>query len=281
MIRRTGRPVLLALALAACAREAPRAPAGPPRRIVSLLPAYTAWVVALGAGDRLVGCTEYGEPGREVTRVPWQGPDAAEAIVRCRPDLVLRQTPRREKDVLASVLERANIPVLSLPSETMADARAAIPALAAALGLEERGAALARDFDARMDAVRAKAAGGSRPKVLFVFGRDAGLAANISAAGPGSFLDEMIRAAGGRNALEDLARPYPAIGLDDFVRAAPDVIIDNLPPEDDPHAAWARFAEVVPAVRDGRVYAIRDRGLLIPGPRLPEAVERLAEMIHG
>jgi len=272
---------LLALALAACGSGPPDTPAGPPARIVSLLPAFTGWVVALGAGDRLVGCTEYCEPGREVTRVPWQGPDAAEAIVRCRPDLVLRQTPRRETDVLASVLARAGIPVLSLPSETLDDARAAVPALAAALGLDVRGAEVLREFDARLAAARAGVPDGPRPKVLFVFGRDPGLAANISAAGPGSFLDEMIRTAGGRNALADLAQPYPNIGLDDLVRAAPDVIIDNLPPEDDAQAAWARFSEVVPAVRDGRVHAIRDRGLLIPGPRLPEAVERLVEMIHG
>jgi hypothetical protein len=67
------------------------------------------------------------------------------------------------------------------------------------------------------------------------------------------------------------------------VRVAPDVIIDNLPPEegDAYRDAWSRFADLVPAVRDGRIHAVRDPALLIPGPRLPAAIERLVEMIHG
>jgi ABC-type Fe3+-hydroxamate transport system substrate-binding protein len=80
--------------------------------------------------------------------------------------------------------------------------------------------------------------------------------------------------------LGDLAAPYPTVNLETVVRRKPEVIIDNLPPEEDFRSAWARL-DTVPAVRHGRVHAVRDPDLLIPGPRLPEAVARLVEMIHG
>jgi ABC-type hemin transport system substrate-binding protein len=54
------RALPIVVLLAACSSE----PAGEPRGVVSLLPSATAWVVELGAGDRLVACTEFCRPGR-------------------------------------------------------------------------------------------------------------------------------------------------------------------------------------------------------------------------
>jgi len=275
----------LALLLAGCAEEAatPSQEQGPVRRVVSLLPAFTEVVVGLGAADRLVGCTPHCRPGCDVAVVGWQGAGAAEEILRRDPDLVLRQRTRAADDPVLTLLERAGVRVLAIPSETIADARSAIVEIGDALSLSERAGEFLADFDRRLEQARAGARGKSAPKVLFVFGRDPGAVANIHAAGPGTFLDEMIRFAGGRNALADLDSPYPAISLDTFVRVSPDVIIDNLPPEEGEafRDAWSRFAELVPAVRDGRIHAVRDPALLIPGPRLPEAVRRLVGMIHG
>jgi ABC-type hemin transport system substrate-binding protein len=235
---------------------------------VSLLPSWTEIVVELGAADRLVGCTDACEPGRDVPRVPWQG--SVEAIVRLRPELVIRQA---KGDAFESALSAAGIRALALPSETIADVRAAILEIGDALAIDARGY-LAR-FDRDLAAAKAKGEGhGEPPTVLFVVGRDPGGVANVDAAGAGTFLDEMIRAAGGRNALGE--GPYPRLRLETIVRLAPEVIIDNAGDAE----AW-RALPLVPAVRDGRVFAVADRALLIPGPRVPKSVERLAEMIHG
>ncbi len=269
--------LLLPIALlAACARDPARG-----KGVVSLLPSFTEIVLALGEGERLVGCTAYCRPGRDVTRLPWQDASAAEAILRVGPALVLKQAPRTPEDPLKAALQRADVRVLSFPSETIEDVRAAILGLGDALGRRATAEAYLGRFDAELDAARAFSAGREAPSVLFVTRRSAGAVANIDAAGPGTFLDELIRAAGGRNVLADVDAPYPTISLETFVRRAPQVIIDNLPAEEDPLDAWGKFAAQVPAVRDRRVFAVRDAALLIPGPRLPEAVRRLAEMIHG
>ncbi|MHC4135654.1 MAG: ABC transporter substrate-binding protein [Planctomycetota bacterium] len=261
--------------VAACGGRPPPAPQG----IVSLLPSWTEVIVELGEADRLVGCTDACAPGREVERVPWRGPQAAEAIVRLRPALVVRQAPRAAQDPLQTALARAGIEVLSLRSETVADVRNSIVAIALALGKGAMGAAYVKLFDAALAEARAGAAGKPRPRVLFVFGRAAGAVAKIDAAGPGCFLDELIRYAGGRNVLEGTG-PYPKVSLEEVVRLKPEVIIDNVPGGTDPLEAWREF-ETVPAVRDRRVYAVSDNRLLIPGPQIPRSVARLVEILHG
>jgi len=261
--------------VAACGGRPPPAPRG----IVSLLPSWTDVIVELGQADRLVGCTEACTPGRDVERVPWRGPQATEAIVRLRPALVVRQAPRAARDPLQSTLTRAGIEVLSLPSETIADVRDSIVAIALALGMGESGTGYVRRFDSALAGARAEAAGKPRPTVLFVFGRAAGAVAKIDAAGPGCFLDELLRYAGGRNVLEGTG-PYPKVSLEEVVRLKPEVIIDNVPGGTDPFEAWRGF-ETIPAVRDRRVHAVSDNRLLIPGPHIPRSVARLVEMIHG
>lgn len=267
------RPLFFLL-LAACGTPAPPARPG---TVVSLLPSWTEIIVEIGAADRLLGCTDACVPLRDVARVPWQG--SVEAIVRLRPALVVRQAPRAAGDAFESALRGAGITVLSLPSETIADVRAAIPAIGDALGVDTRG--YVERFDKGLAAAKRKGEGrGEPPTVLFVVGRDPGGVANVDGAGAGTFLDELIRCAGGRNALEGTLEPYPKLRLEQIVRLKPQVIIDNVPGGGDAAKAWSALP-MIPAVRDGRVFAVSDRALLIPGPKLPRSVERLAEMIHG
>lgn len=271
-------PLLLA---AACGAAAPAPPPGQPQRIVTLLPSLTQIVSALGIEERLVGVTEHCRTSRNVARVPWQGAAAAEPILRLQPDLVLRQSLRAEGDDLRGVLERAGIRVVAVPSETVEDIRRGILLVGEAAGEAGRARDLLARFDRRLAEESIAARRPRRPRVLFVFGRDAGAAANITAAGPGSFLDELISLAGGANALAGAGRAYAGVDLETVVRAAPEVILDNMPPEGSEGAAeeaWSRVRAMVPGAR---FHAILDNDLLIPGPALPEAIRRLAAFIHG
>ncbi|MFQ5845582.1 MAG: ABC transporter substrate-binding protein [Planctomycetota bacterium] len=272
------------LVLAACGAPPGPPRAGAPARVVSLLPSFTEIVVALGAGDRLVACTQACRPGRDLPRVSWQGAEAVEAIVRVRPDLVLRQGVRAGDDPLRRALEAVGVRLLVVPSETVRDLRRAIGRVGQALDLDAEAGRLRARFDRELAEARAAFSGRDPPRVLLVFGRDAGAAANITAAGPGTFLDEVLTLAGGRNVLADLRTPYPSIDLEEVVRRRPDVIVDVVPPEGTQagaRRAWEGLRAAVPAVRRGRVHAVLDNRILIPGPSLPAAVRRLGEMIHG
>ena len=266
---------LLLLILAGCA-EPPEPAAGAPRRIVSLLPAWTEISVELGAGDRIVACSEYGEPGRDVPRVDWRDPRAAETIARLGPDLVLRQASRAETDPFGAALAAVGVRVRALPSETIDDVRAAIAAIGVELGRGEEAGRLRERFDAELAAVRAAVKPGRKPRVLFIYNLSAGVVAQVGAAGPGSFIDELIALVGGRNALADAGQPYVNLDLERLLRLEADVVIDNLPGEDDPAAVWAKLEGMKAPVR-----FVRDNSMLIPGPRLPEAARALAELIHG
>lgn len=273
-VRTLPLPVLLLVLGCGCGDPEPAS--GPVRRVVSLLPAFTETIDALGASSLLVGCTSFCPADEGVPHVPWQDAGAAEAILRRRPDLVVKQRPRRAEDALAVALHRAGVRVLARPSETIADVRAAIAAIGTALGRGERARALLEEFDARLAAVRERHLGRPRPRVLLVFQRDPGRIANVMAAGPGSFLDELIRAAGGRNALEGAERAYVGVDLERLVRLDADVIVDVVPQATGGLAPWRELEHVT-----ARVHAVRDATLLTPGPRLPEAVARLAELLHG
>jgi iron complex transport system substrate-binding protein len=262
------RAVLLFLSLVACA------PAPEGRGIVSLLPAWTEVIVALDGADELLACTEYGEPGRDIPRIDWQSPRSAETIVRLGPAVVLKQKRRAAHDPLSAALRASGIRVVELPSESIADLRAAFVTIGDVMGRGEEGRALQTKFDREMAAVRVERK--KRPRVLFVYTRSAGVIAHIGAAGPGSFLDEILAIAGARNALEDADKPYVQLDLERLVRCNPDIIIDNLPAEDDPAALWA--SGPLPKVR---VRFVNDNRMLVPGPKLPDAVRKLAELIHG
>jgi iron complex transport system substrate-binding protein len=125
-----------------------------------------------------------------------------------------------------------------------------------------------------------------RPRVLFVVGRNPGTLQQIYAAGTGSFVEVLIEAAGGTNVLETTAVPWPVVGKEAILAMDPDVIIDGSymsesTREDDEQllTPWQQLS-VLRAVREGRVIALHDDHMLIPGPSVGEAASRLGKAMR-
>lgn len=257
-------------------------PRGEVRRVVSLAPNLTEIVFALGAGDRLVGITRYDDFPEEVKDIPRVGgfiDPSIEAIAALRPDLVLcvRSPGGRER---LAVLPRLGIPVAVLPDGGLVDLYLNIRTLGGLLSRQAPANALDATIRLRIARVESRARGQAPLRTLMVYGHRP-----LVAAGRASFPGELLRVAGGENVLPEGGPAFPAIPLEVIISFAPEVIIDasgsGTGGEVSRKAAmefWKRYP-VIPAVRDGFVYAVESAGWFRLGPRLPEALDRLRSIL--
>jgi iron complex transport system substrate-binding protein len=256
----------LALLLAA----GPRQHLGPPapaevRRVVTLAPALSEIVLALGAQERLVGVTRFDDDPRTkgVARIGGYNDPQPEAVLGVRPDLVLAE-PAPENRGPVETLARLGLPVETFPLATVANIEDAIAGIAQLLGAPERGRALRDQLEeARRDA-RGAARARRRVHALLVFGLDP-----LVVAGPRGFAGELLEDAGGHNAGGPNDLPFFRLSAEAAVRAAPEVIV--LCGVDPPAGRTP-----IPGLERTRVTSLRSTALLHPGPRLPEALADLA-----
>ncbi len=265
-------------------------PAGlgrPAQRIVSLTPSLTEIVFALDAGERVVGVSDYCDyppAARTRPRVGTFLQPSVEKILALRPDLVL--VDGVQKDVAAALQAAGGgATVLAIAMNDLAQVRAAITQVGAALGAEPAAAATLAQLDGELAEVRRVVASrGARPprRVLFVVDRQLGGLRGLVVAGPGTYLDELVRLAGGVNIFADLKLRYAKIAVESLEERQPEVILDvvhvEAGGEESGRADWLTL-QSVKAVRDGRVYILADREFVTPGPRLGKALQKLARLI--
>lgn len=277
-------------------------------RIVSLLPSATEIVYALGLDDELVGVTfECDEPARARTdkRVVVGGrdtsgmtPGAIDAYVREQaaagadlyhlhrdalagldPDLVLTQdlcwvcalpsaTVNEALDFLGC---RAD--VVALDPYSLDDVLATITTVAAAAGVDERGAAVVAGLQARLDGVARRVAGRPRPRVAVVEWVDPPFTA-------GHWIPDLVRAAGGEPVAATAGERSVPTTWAAIAAAQPDVVVVS-PCGYHLDGAAEQAAVVTAELADVAVWAIDGDGLIVrPGPRLVDGVEALASVLH-
>lgn len=197
-------------------------PPMPPGRIVSLCPSITEALFAVGAGERVVGVTEYCvHPRDRVADLPKVGgskvPDL-DALFALRPDLVVmnREENRRED---FEEIERRGIAVLDTFPRTVLDAASMMRDVGRAVGAEESSERVARDIEAAV--ARAREAAASKPRVraaclvwmkpFMTLNRD-------------TFMHDLLALAGFENVFADRPERYPRIEAEEL-RAALDAVL--------------------------------------------------------
>jgi iron complex transport system substrate-binding protein len=273
---------LLALRLLATDAEAQ----APPSRIVSVIPATTEMLVAIGAGHRLVGVGTFDRVPQELAGLPRVGglvdPDT-ERILALRPDLVVLYSTQVE---LARRLERAGVAYFSYEHRALVDIMDTIRALGARVGLAEQSHQVAADMDSALARLRESTRGRRRPRVLLVFGRQPGSLRDVNASGGYGFLADLLDVAGSDNVFGDFARQSVRASTEMILARRPDVIVElrygqgsraiNVDRE---MAPWTALTSV-PAVRNRRLHLLVGDEFVVPGPRIVVAAERLARTIH-
>ena len=258
----------------------------PPTRIVSVIPAVTEMLFAIGAGPQVVAVSSFDHHPPEVKRLPRVGalidPDV-ERILALQPDLVMvyeTQADFREQ------LRRAAVPTFPYAHGGLSSIAATLRALGARTGHEQEAEQAAQELESGIAAIRGRLAGRPRPRTLLVFGRDPSTLRNIDVSGGQGFLHDMLEVAGGANVFDPIAREALRATSEQILTAAPEVILE-IRGESAPSAAalkqdldaWRRLASV-PAVRDGRIHALVGGELVIPGPRALEGIRRIAHALH-
>ncbi|HEX3703614.1 MAG TPA: helical backbone metal receptor [Vicinamibacterales bacterium] len=285
---RLGRAVTLTLVVWTLGTLTPRA-ATPPARIVSTSPSITETLFALGLGDRVVGVSQYCRFPPQAATLPKVGTflkPNAELIAGLRPDLVI---VHQVADGVDRRLAALRIPYVVVERGALTSVFSSIRHIASAAGVPARGDALVADLERKLEAVRGRAET-PRPRVLFVVGRRPGTLADLVAVGPGSYLDDLIGIAGGVNVTAIAGQPeYPRLSMETVLRLNPDVIVDTVNMGDTDAAftahrraddgLWSRYGTLT-AVQTGRVFSATTDALVVPGPRVVEAAEWIAALLH-
>ncbi len=283
--------VILAIGLLGCGGEdsVPAAVVPSPERIVSMSPALTETLFALGLGDRVVGVTRFCLYPEEAVGIPKVGgylDPNWEAIVTLEPDLVVLM---ESHSGAMSRLSGLGIRSVRVNQQKIADILASFQQLAEVCGVPDRGEELRAEVEQRLERIRKAVLGRSQPRVLVSVGRapGSGRLSTVWGVGPGTFLDDALRLAGGVNAVPGgVAGAYPEISTEGLLHLDPDDILDLIPElEGSGMAVEAALADwqslgAVRAVRQGRVHVLGRHCLSIPGPRVAEVVETFARVLH-
>lgn len=246
-----------------------------PQRIVSLAPANTEILFALGAGDRVVGVTTYDDYPPEVAGIEKVGDFAGpnlEAVAAAEPDVVF-VTTGVQADVIGK-LEQLGATVVAIDPPTLEALYEDIEEIAAIVGEREAGSRLVERMRAEAEAVRA-AVSGREPVTAFV---EIG-AEPLFTAGSGTLISELITLAGGTNVVAQ--EGYVPFSVEELVKADPAVYLATKSSGTDAATIAKRPGyKGLSAVKNGRVVILDDNLVSRPGPRIVQGLKSIAEGLH-
>ena len=240
------------------------------QRLVSLSPAVTETLFAIGAGSEIVGVSNYCNYPEEAKKLPRTGTaltPAYEAIVRLEPTLILCEgaasVPRRELGALGVTK--------FLPWLSLEDIVASTRLLGALTAHSEAASELARKL---WDGL-AVAESPRGPRVLAVLGETSGKLSEIFFIRKNSIHGAALRAAGARNAVAYDVPGVPRIAIEELVRLDPDAIIVLVSPrQNGPNSAQVlhdyQALEPLTARKNGRISVLESDAAFTNGPRILE-----------
>ena len=253
--------------------------AGPPRRIVSLVPSVTEVIYALGGEARLVGRTDfcdYPPAARGKQSVGGMVNPSLETIVALRPDLVIVTSAGTREETFRQII-RLGIPVYQVAADRIDEVKDVVRRLGALTGREAAVPPLLDRIDRRVATVREAVRPFRRPRVLYVLWPEP-----LIVPGRSSLVTELIEIAGGDSITAGDAEAYPRYSLEAAVAKSPEVIVlANHGSTGGPIQLdrWQRLTSL-PAIRTGRVHSVEGNLMHRYGLRMLDGLDRLARVLH-
>ncbi|HSH37008.1 ABC transporter substrate-binding protein [Schnuerera sp.] len=247
-----------------------------PERIVSLAPSTTELIYALGAGDKIVGVTDYDNYPPEVENIAkvggFKGPNI-EAITAQNPDIILASNLSGQEEM--ETLENMGIPVIMLESKNIERIYESIELLGQITGMEENGEKIINEMKAKISEINDKVKELPKIDVFYLVSFEGNWTA-----GKGTFIDELINLAGGNNIVEDI-EGWTQYSVEELVKKDPDVIITS------PHAGNIDDIEKTEgyqntkAVKNGNIFVVSDDDIIARSSnRIVLGLEEIAKFLH-
>jgi len=247
-----------------------------PKRIVSLAPSVTELIFALGAGDKVVGVTEYDTYPEEVKDIAkvggFEGPNI-ELITAQKPDLVFASNLSGKEEM--ETIEKMGIPVVMIEARSIDDIYKSIEIIGKITDTEEKGKEIIEEMKNRIQEISDKVK--DKPKVKVYNLVD--INGNWTG-GKGTFIHEIINLAGGTNIAEDL-EGWVQYSIEELVRKNPDVIV--MP-------SYAGNIDVIKnmegfkdtnAVKNDNIYVVSNDDLISRATnRIVLGLEEIAKFLH-
>jgi iron complex transport system substrate-binding protein len=254
-----------------------------PQRIVSLAPANTEILFALGLGDKVVGVTDYSDYPPEAALKPNVGrydTPNIELVLAADPDLILADSIHQAE--IIPQLESYGLTVVAIAPATFDEIFDSIRMVGDITGTADKAEEILNDMEARVEAITEKTRDlpeSERASVFYLVWHDP-----LMTSGGDTLINEMIEIGGGRNIFEDVSGAA-VVALEELVARNPQVIIAGVGMGLDVAITMQVFESEpslaqTDAIKNGRVYGIHLDISGRTGPRIVEGLEAFAKAIH-
>ena len=256
------------------------------QRVISTSPAITEILFAIGAGDRVVGVTDYCNYPKNACLLPSIGGPLnpnTEKWIALKPDLIILQDDSVVLNKHANVFK---IPTLEVSVNNLENILRSIQVIADAMQTPKAGKQLVDKIKIQIDNYRTSIGKTKARHVLMLLSDTNDPSRDLYAVGRNTFLNELLSIAGGENILPDTMATYPKISKEFIIAKSPEIIIEigptaNLSSEGilNRKKAWTIYP-TINAVKNDRLYFVGADYILIPGPRLVKILDILTRNIH-
>ena len=257
-----------------------------PQRIISLSPGITEILFAIGAGDQVVGVTEfcnYPEKAQSLPRIGGLLNPSYETIITLKPDLIIHQPNKHKIKNFVEKLGIRNLPITMLSLEQIFST---IKEIGIATHRENAADRLVQSMREKLEFHRKRLPNVPQKSVLLLLGISNDSMRELYGVGPNTYLGEMLSLAGGQNILAGTMGQYPKVSKEFIIHESPEIIIEVGPKDilsrdasKKRRQGWQKFS-TIRAVKNQDIHFIGSDYILIPGPRLINIIDDFVNAIH-